>query len=157
MYRKILVPMDGSERANYALDQALKLREAFGGELHIITAYSFGSALFVDPSDDSLPVDLRKLKEHQKRHVEEYLRRQIQRIDPERLLQNELFTSAIAADPKEAIVNYAYTHEVDLIVLNSRGESGWTQWLIGSIAEQILRTSPCPVLVVHDTLEVKDN
>lgn len=72
-------------------------------------------------------------------------------------MQNELFTSAIAADPKEAIVNYAYTHEVDLIVLNSRGESGWTQWLIGSIAEQILRTSPCPVLVVHDTLEVKDN
>jgi nucleotide-binding universal stress UspA family protein len=153
LYQKILVPMDGSPKAEEALNQAVQLASAFQSEVHLLLAYSFGSALFLDNSEDGLPVDLRKLKEHQRKHVEKYLEKQKENVRTSEAGANlSLVHAAVPDDPREAICQYATDHQIDLIVMNSRGSSSWTKWLVGSIAEQVLRTAPCPVLILRDPI-----
>jgi nucleotide-binding universal stress UspA family protein len=52
-------------------------------------------------------------------------------------------------DPVDEIVTYARTTGVDLIVMGTHGRSGLSHMLIGSVAEKVVRTAPCPVLTVH--------
>lgn len=49
----------------------------------------------------------------------------------------------------EQIVRFAATHEVDLIVLATRGLSGLDRWLLGSVTQRVVRTAPCPVLTLN--------
>jgi universal stress protein A len=51
-------------------------------------------------------------------------------------------------EPADAIVRLAAEKQCDLIVMGSHGRSGLQRWLLGSVAETVLRHSPCPVLVV---------
>jgi universal stress protein A len=53
-------------------------------------------------------------------------------------------------DPAQAIVDYAVECGADLIVLGTHGRSGVSRMLMGSVAERVVRTAPCPVLTVHD-------
>jgi len=53
-----------------------------------------------------------------------------------------------AGDAAEEIVRYARQHQVDLIVLGTHGRTGVTRVLLGSVAERVVRTAPCPVLTV---------
>jgi universal stress protein A len=55
-----------------------------------------------------------------------------------------------AGDPAEEIVRYATGHRIDLIVLGTHGRSGVSRVLLGSVAERVVRTAPCPVLVVPE-------
>ena len=48
-----------------------------------------------------------------------------------------------------AIVDYAQRSSIDLIVLGTHGRSGMSQLLVGSVAERVVRTAPCPVLTVR--------
>ena len=48
------------------------------------------------------------------------------------------------------ILRYAEEHKIDLIVMGTRGRGGLSHLLLGSVAEEVVRKSPCPVLVVHD-------
>ena len=52
-------------------------------------------------------------------------------------------------DVAEAVAEAAAEHGADLIVMSSHGYSGFTRWLLGSVAEKALRIAPCPVLVVR--------
>ena len=51
-------------------------------------------------------------------------------------------------DPAEEIVRYATAHDIDLIVLGTHGRTGLSRVLLGSVAERVIRTAPCPVLAV---------
>lgn len=52
-------------------------------------------------------------------------------------------------DPAREICRYARTHSIDLLVLGTHGRTGLSQLLIGSVAERVVRVSPCPVLTVR--------
>ena len=62
------------------------------------------------------------------------------------------FFHAIEGRPFEEICRLAREHEIDLIVVATRGNTGLKHLLLGSTAERIVRYSPCPVLVVHPRL-----
>ena len=51
--------------------------------------------------------------------------------------------------PHEAITHFAETNDVDLIVICSRGESGPSRWLMGSVADRVVRGATTPVLLVR--------
>ena len=51
--------------------------------------------------------------------------------------------------PHEAIIQFAETNEVDLIVICSRGQSGPSRWLMGSVADRVVRGATVPVLLVR--------
>ena len=56
--------------------------------------------------------------------------------------------ASTAGDPAEEIVRYAMAHDIDLIVLGTHGRTGLSRALLGSVAERVIRTAPCPVLAV---------
>jgi nucleotide-binding universal stress UspA family protein len=110
-------------------------------------AYDISTALFVD-KEESLPADLKKLKEHQRRLAERYLQDKSEEVRARGLVVR---TAAKAEDAREAICHYAAEEEIDVIIMNSGGRPGWMRWLTGSITEEVLRRAPCPVLILRPT------
>lgn len=55
----------------------------------------------------------------------------------------------VASNPAEAIVEFATTESVELIIISSHARRGFDRWLIGSTAERVVRLAPCPVLVLR--------
>jgi nucleotide-binding universal stress UspA family protein len=51
--------------------------------------------------------------------------------------------------PADAVAKYAKEARIDLIVIGTHGRSGMSRLLLGSVAERVVRTAPCPVLTVH--------
>lgn len=147
MYRKILLPLDGSASAETAVPVACDFAINFGAEIHLLCAFSFASPLFLG-EEDSLPADLKKLKEHQRKQAESYLQKQAE-IVRERGIT--VHCACKAEDARESICKYASQQEIDVIIMNSGERSGWMRWLTGSIAEEVLRSAPCPVLVLRPT------
>jgi nucleotide-binding universal stress UspA family protein len=60
-------------------------------------------------------------------------------------------------DPAAAIIAYAVENEIDLVVMGTRGKTGFERYMLGSVAEKVIRASPVPVLTVHigDTEELR--
>jgi nucleotide-binding universal stress UspA family protein len=70
-------------------------------------------------------------------------------LDPQWVVGRKVVHTLVEGSPKEAIVRYARTQEIDLIVLATHGRTGLAHLLIGSVAENVVRTAPCPVLTVR--------
>ena len=148
MYKKILVPLDGSAKSELSLPVAQQLAEPMGSEVCLLVAVDLGKVLFVD-RQSKLPTDFEKLGHQQLKEAQKYLH-EVQ----ERLAGSNLKVSIHVkqADPRDAIVTYASEEGVDLIVMASAGKSNWMRWISGSITDQVMRSSPCPVLVVRPPL-----
>lgn len=142
--KRILVATDFSQCSRRALEYGCALAERFNAELHLIhVAADFDAAMVVPGLGFPPP---------------EVFRREV--LDRARAALAELPDAAwcagkiVARDvrygsPYPEIVRYAKEQDVDLIVLGTHGRSGLTHVLLGSIAEKIVRTAPCPVLTVR--------
>ena len=142
--KKILFPTDYSRCSDQALVRALWLAEHYGAQLHVIHALL---PLDFDPHNVShhLP-DL------------EGLQRQIDRLTSVRAPAYRNYTEVeivpatvrgIAAAP--AVLTYAAEKDIDLIVMGTHGRRGINHLILGSVAEEVVRLSPCPVLTVRET------
>jgi len=145
---KILVPVDGSDNSFRAASVAIELASKYGAELqviHVMTVNQNRRALgFYGPSD---PEEISKIVESAKQEASPWFERI--KKEAERLgvrLKSEVIEGplSIVGD----IVNYAEQNNVDLIVIGSRGRTGFKKLLLGSIASGVVTYSPCPVLVV---------
>ena len=142
MYKKILVPLDGSELAKTALDQAEKLAKTFDAEIILFQVVPFmpiyGSPELVTP----LIVD-----EKQKDAVEKYLANLT-----EELKKRGLKTTAMVRTGQQVaveIIDFAKESGVDLIVMCTHGRSGISRWVLGSIAHKVLTRAETPILLVR--------
>jgi universal stress protein A len=81
-----------------------------------------------------------------------------QAIDRERQVLKQILPTAtgvlhrhelVRGQPAQAIVHYAVQNQVDLIVMPTHGRTGFTRLLLGSVAEEVLRHAPCPVLAIR--------
>ena len=139
MYRRILLPLDGSDVAEQALPFALAQAERFRAQLTLLRAvepilYNRSLATLDDARQERLD------------WAREYLEGVATRIR-ERGIQVEVVITEDA--PHVAITGFAEANEVDLIALCSRGHSGPSRWLMGSVADRIVRGASVPVLLVR--------
>ena len=145
MFRKILIPLDGSALAEQALDPALRLAQWAAGEVILIRVPMYTSSYTqVSPahehtwSQESLaPI---------KGESAEYLRdlRQV------KAYQNvSIRTMVVNGDRAGAIVDTAKAENVDLIAMSTHGRTGLSRWVFGSVTSRVLSHAPCPVLVIH--------
>jgi nucleotide-binding universal stress UspA family protein len=142
MYRKILVPLDGSELAEKALVEAETLAKAFDAEIILFEVVPFmpiyGSPELVTP----LIVD-----EKQKESVEKYL------ADlADQLKQKGIRASTIVKTGQQValeIIDSAKEKEADLIVMSTSGRSGITRWVLGSVALKVLTRAETPILLIR--------
>lgn len=142
--RRILVPTDFSERAERALPHALWMAEEFGAELHLLHALVLHGD---DPGRaDEFP-DLQDAHEQLRRWAAGRMEESVAEVDTARVPVVEAQERGIAAAP--TIVEYADDHDVDLVVMATHGRRGVRRMLLGSVAEEVLRTAGCPVLTVR--------
>jgi nucleotide-binding universal stress UspA family protein len=134
--RNILVATDFGEAAETALAYGRALAHTFGASLHLLHVKE--NTFFRPIAGDPHP------------SYEAALRNVNQRLtdDDNRLLRAEAVVE-ISDDPADAIVQYARTADIDLIVTGTHGRTGVEHALIGSVAERVVRTTPCPVLTVR--------
>ena len=142
MYKKILVPLDGSELAKTALDQAEKLAKTFDAEIILFQVVPFmpiyGSPELVTP----LIVD-----EKQKEAAEKYLANLTEEIKK----KGFKVTATVRTGQQVAIeiIDFAKESGADLIVMCTHGRSGITRWVLGSIALKILTRAETPILLIR--------
>ena len=131
--KKILVPRDFSACGEEAIPYALELARRVGAEVHLL----FVEVLYADAyAPASLTASSHEaLQERLVKDVEEGLR-----VDC-------AVERDIAAAP--AIVSYAEEHDIDLVVMGTHGRRGLRRLLLGSAAEEVVRTAPCPVFIVR--------
>jgi nucleotide-binding universal stress UspA family protein len=148
-YRKIMVALDGSAFAAQALPHARSLAEKYAAELIL-----FQAVTGVEESRlEALAIELSETHEvaetSRPQAVEEMLK-------PLQAQAQQLAAAGIRAtpvvqvgNPAAAIVDYAGAHGVDLIVMTTHGRSGVGRLVFGSVADKVLRSAACPVLLVR--------
>jgi universal stress protein A len=144
MFTRILVPTDFSEPSDAALEYARGLALAFGASLHVLhvieAACTSGS-----PEAEGMvetPPAFAALFDRAKGA----LGRRVPAVDRERLRAT---TEILVGASVKAIVDYATDRRIDLIVMGTHGRSGIAHLLVGSVAEQVIRKAPCPVMAVR--------
>jgi nucleotide-binding universal stress UspA family protein len=148
-FEKVLLCVDGSESSMKAADYAVMLAKQNGAQviaLHVIVsqlgyAYSTGTFGLVTPN--TINDMLQKSKQEAQRWFDE--------IGKNAAANGVKFKTEVVASPTStvpAIVNYAEDNKVDLIVVGTRGRSGFTKLLLGSVASGVVTYASCPVMVV---------
>ncbi len=142
MYKKILVPLDGSDLAKRALDEAERLAKALDSEIVLFQVVHFmpiyGSPEMVTP----LVVD-----EKQKELAEKYLTN----LAEELRKRGFRVTTMVRTGQQVAveIIDFAKESGVDLILMCTHGRSGITRWVLGSVALKVLTRAETPILLLR--------
>lgn len=151
MFNKLLVPLDGSELAERALEPALTIAHSVKGEQGDITL------LRVPATDMILVPDAAVLTgygimwpdqslEQSRQETRDYLAAICKaKASPQLKLHTQLLEGNVA----EVILEAATAAQADLIIMSSHGYSGLNRWLLSSVAERVLHSAPCPVLVIR--------
>ena len=150
MYQKILVPLDGSELAECVLPHLETI--ARGCEIATVVF-----VLVVDPtlpparSPNSSEFGLRKidreqLEKHRKSVAEDYLQQLTKKLNYN---WAQVQTKVLVGKVAESIAEFAEKKSIDIILIASHGRSGVSRWVMGSVADRILRSACVPVLMVR--------
>ena len=140
MYKKILVPTDGSEFAKKAQKHALFLAKVSGAE---IIAVSVTENNFVNglPLDDEVYQLNQILNERSQENLDEF-----DKLNEDDIKMNHVIREG---SPARVILDVAAEEQVDLIVMGSSGKSGFDRFIMGSVADKVVNSAKCAVLVVH--------
>lgn len=137
--KNILVPHDFSDASNQALSNAESLAKSFGATVHVLH-------IVVDPytevwSIDATGMDLGSLVSRWQLDAQKRLDDLSVGVPHERVTK--------VGQPHKEIVAYAKEHDIDMIVMGTHGRGFVEHMLLGSVAEKVLRTAPCPVMTVR--------
>lgn len=143
MFQRILLPLDGSARAERAIPVAARLARASGGSLILVRVVSKASDFFLA----SQPTLAQHILKEDFAQAEQYLAD----IADSAELQDICLETAVRFGPVvSTILTLADDCEADLIVLCSHGYSGLMRRIMGSVAEQLARYAPAPLLVLRE-------
>jgi len=139
LFKKILIPTDGSEYTKAAIDQGLELAKLVGGE--VTALYVVDQTSFVNFPMDSTVVSIYSVLEKEGRDAVDYVVSEGQKkgVKVEAVVEE--------GSPVKKIVDASRTH--DLVVMGTLGRTGISKLLLGSVAERVVRFAPVPVLVVR--------
>jgi len=146
MFKKILVPIDGSNSAKASLKEAMMLGERFGSELIVFTVVPELAVFEEYPTNYPFSEDI--IKANTKR-AEQLL----EQVKSEMVYDGEIITCYETGAPATEIVNYAEEHDVDLIVIGNRGLGAFSRTLLGSVSNKVINHAHTNVLVVKSKNE----
>ncbi len=141
MYENILIPTDGSDTAEMAVNEGIGLAKAVGAKVYGL--YVIDTSAFSGVPTEAVWESMKVLLEEEGKKALATIEKMAGegRVEFEALL-NE-------GSPYKNIIEIAEDKKVDLIVMGTAGRVGLDRFLLGSVAEKVVRTAPCPVTVVH--------
>jgi nucleotide-binding universal stress UspA family protein len=142
MYKKILVPLDGSKFSECSLEHLKAIAAGCKAPEILLLMVA------------EIPLQLLERGEEWRREVEErgrawaedYLAKLANSLKKEGMAAK---TTVLSGWPADKILDYADQNQVDLIIMSTHGRSGVTRWVIGSVADRVLRHSKVPVLMIR--------
>lgn len=142
MYKRILMPTDGSNCSQQAIREGLEVAKSMGARVTFLYALeNISSSFWISP--ESVPYGL-ELLEDLKRVGSEALSKAAELAQAAGV---EAETKLVEARPVEAILAEAKNH--DLVVMGTHGRSGLDRFMLGSVTEAVLHRSEKPVLVLR--------
>lgn len=150
MCQRILVPLDGSQRAETALSLACTLASVNDAEITVLRVLEYPSELYSSfypnlPADPALDEKIRLKKETIHSSVKGYLEHLASSAENRRNVSYEIQEGPVV----DAILNTAQKLKIDLIVMSSIGNDQ-NIWMVGCIASRILREAQVPVILMRD-------
>ena len=142
MFETVVIATDGSESARRAIRTALDIAEKFDATVH---------ALYVVDTDEieSSPAEIRDDVDDAIRGVGDDALGFVSRE-----AGGEIVTAVQQGTPADEIIGYADRVDADVIAMGTRGRHGEHAFLLGSVAEAVVRRSPIPVLTVRQLEEI---
>ncbi|MFB6090444.1 MAG: universal stress protein [Halobellus sp.] len=137
MYQTILVPTDGSEQAESALDHAVGLAREHDATLHLLYV--------ADSNRDSVTTLGGEVVDALEREGERILEDAAERLGG----TVDLVDAVETGDPVETILDYADRVDADVIVMGTHGRRGLDRYLLGSTTERVVRRASVPVLTIR--------
>ena len=137
-FKKVLIPTDGSEANNEAVEKGLSLARLMGARATILFVVDTSS--FIDIPPDELVTNITSIMESQ---GNEYINEIIEEADE---LGVDTEKKIVTGHPAEEIIKESENH--DMIVIGTHGRSGLSRILLGSTAEKVVRHSQCPVMLI---------
>lgn len=141
MYQDLLLATDGSDPARRATDHAVELAAQLDATLHVLSVSEDG------PTAENQEDRLRNDPEDEAATAAE---------EAEEVASREGVATTVDMRhgvPQEQIVDFAETNQIDMIVVGTAGRSGLDHLISGSVAEEIVRNAPVPVVTVRDQSE----
>jgi nucleotide-binding universal stress UspA family protein len=141
MYKNVLIPTDGSDTAEMAVKQGIELAEAVGAKVYGL--YVIDISTFIGVPTEAVWESIKNLLEEEGKTALGI----IEKMAEEGGVEYEMILNE--GSPYKNIVQTAEEKKIDLIVMGTAGRVGFDRFLLGSVAEKVVRTAPCPVLVVR--------
>jgi nucleotide-binding universal stress UspA family protein len=144
--RRILCPLDFSRFSRHALEQAAAIARETGAEIVALHARAVAPVTEVVVVGAPIPLEPARFTATERQAIARELRDFTDDVDAAGVL---IATKIVERDAVTAIVETAERWPADLIVMGTHGRSGLERLVVGSVAEKVLRKTPCPVLTVH--------
>lgn len=138
MYTRILIATDGSPAGNIAVTHGIDLAKLHGSAVDIVYVTT--------PSGEGL--DFVRTEDLEKAIYREAGGFLAHAKEAAAVAGIAVATHILSGEPEAEIVRFADEHKSDLIVMGSHGHKGFVKLLIGSVAERVIGTAHCPVLVM---------
>jgi nucleotide-binding universal stress UspA family protein len=147
VFRRILVPLDGSELAERALPYATDLARQLGATLTLLRVVNSLELTAAQSFSSYLPAEVYDAAfEDARRAAREYLEVVASRLSAEGLQVDWVVRTG---DPAGEVIEHGREGHADLVVMSTHGRSGLGRWVYGSVADRVLRGGTIPVLLVR--------
>ena len=141
MYDRVLVPTDGSTASEDAIEHAIDLAEQYGATLHALYVVDAGTYSSLEAAADVVADELRA-----------------EGTDAVEAIAAQAEDAGVTAETAietgivhRSIVDYVDDEDIDLVVMGTHGRTGVGRFLLGSVAEKVIRTADAPVMTVRAT------
>ncbi|ADP77260.1 UspA domain protein [Methanothermus fervidus DSM 2088] len=143
MYKKILLPTDGSKYAKKAAKHAAWIAEKSSGEIIVLNVIDTSTLLGVSLEDTM--IQYKKLMEMEASEILHETKKIIKEFNEDLKVKTKLKEGHVV----NTILDYIKENKIDLVVMGASGKGGLDRLLLGSVSEKITRHATCPVLIVH--------
>lgn len=141
MYKKVLIPLDGSSLAECVLPHARAIAKGCGIQEIVLLR-----VVELPPTLGAEAIDYVALQDADQKAAHEYLAEMKQRLTAEGFSVSFHILPGRAA---EVITEFARKNSVDLIAIATHGRSGISRWVFGSVADRVVRSSSIPLLLIR--------
>lgn len=155
MFKRILVPTDGSPLSNQALPAAITLGRPLHAAIHLLRSTGIAMAHLAPPEPIYSgqpwlpdPDVVAELTDEARAALREL-------VDAHPAPEIEWHTFVVDTDPAAAILDHAEDNNINLIVMASHGHTGIQRWALGSVTERVVRHTRKPVYIVRHTAPVR--
>ena len=147
-FSKIVVGIDGSEESMKAAEYAISIAKLYNAELNAITVLTSDIGyIYSSPGVESPPLTVKEIVLLAGDEAKKWFDEIKEKANKKGI---QLKTESIVAKKSllNTILEYVEEHNINLVVVGTRGRSGIKKMLLGSIASGLITYSPCPVLVI---------